>query len=163
MTDPASSKDVPILSPLESIQWFMGPFCLLMCMFLSLYLPAKSQFNTETGPVFLLFFFCYGSITQNTKMYAGNLLHDKRVMSGKNVSSLFEPTCAYCTVGSYASLSVCPSVCPSVRLSVTLDNNSYLKKYYRQESETLPQYKAFICASRKNTKYTLRNIFLVNK
>ena len=28
--------------------------------------------------------------------------------------------------------------------------------------ETSPQYKAFIGASRKNTKYTLRNIFLVN-
>ena len=24
---------------------------------------------------------------------------------------IFEPTCAYCTVGSYASLSVCLSVC----------------------------------------------------
>ncbi len=29
----------------------------------------------------------------------------------------FEPTCAYCTVGSYAPLCVCPSVCPSVCLS----------------------------------------------
>ncbi len=37
-----------------------------------------------------------------------------------------------CTVGSYASLSVCLSVCPSVCLSVTnirLDNNSYLVKH----------------------------------
>ena len=34
--------------------------------------------------------------------------------------SIFEPTCAYCTVGSYASLSVRPSVCPPVCLSVTL-------------------------------------------
>ena len=40
---------------------------------------------------------------------------------------IFEPTCAYCTVGSYASLSVCPSVCLSL---FTLDNNSYLGKYY---------------------------------
>ncbi len=43
-----------------------------------------------------------------------------------------EPTCAYCTVGSYASLSVRPSLC------LSLDNNSYLKKYYSYESETLP-------------------------
>ncbi len=28
-----------------------------------------------------------------------------------NRKTLFEPTCANCTVGSYASLSVCPSVC----------------------------------------------------
>ena len=35
---------------------------------------------------------------------------------------LFEPTCAYCTVGSRRFLSVC--------LSVTLDKNSYLWKYY---------------------------------
>ncbi len=40
----------------------------------------------------------------------------------------FEPTCAYCTVGSYASLSVCPSVCPSVCHTF---KNSYLRKYYR--------------------------------
>ena len=32
---------------------------------------------------------------------------------------IFEPTCAYCTVGSYASLSVLPSVRLSVRPSVT--------------------------------------------
>ncbi len=52
-----------------------------------------------------------------------------------------EPTCAYCTVGSYASL----SICPSVRLSVCHTfKNSYLRKYYWQESETLPQYEAFI-------------------
>ena len=38
-----------------------------------------------------------------------------------NLPYIFEPTCAYCAMGSYASLSVCPSV--------TLDNNSYLKKY----------------------------------
>ena len=53
-------------------------------------------------------------------------------------------------------------------LSVTLDKNSpldknsYLWKYYSQESKTLPQYGAFIHASRKNTNYTLRNIFLLD-
>ncbi len=41
--------------------------------------------------------------------------------------------------------SVCLSVCPS------LDNNSYLGKYYSYESETLQQYKALIGACRKNT------------
>ncbi len=41
-------------------------------------------------------------------------------------SCIFEPTCAYCTVGSYASLSVRLSVCQLLRL----DNNSYLRKYY---------------------------------
>ncbi len=30
------------------------------------------------------------------------------------VSAIFEPTCANCTVGSYASLSVCLSVCPDL-------------------------------------------------
>ena len=40
-----------------------------------------------------------------------------------------KPTCAYGTVGSYALLSVCPSLD---------DNNSYLRRYYRYESETLP-------------------------
>ncbi len=49
------------------------------------------------------------------------------------------------------------SVCPS------LDNNSYLGKYYSYESETLPQYKAFIGAYRKNTYYTLGSIFLVGE
>ncbi len=45
-------------------------------------------------------------------------------------SSVFiEPTCALCTVGSYASLSVCPSVCPSGLDQKSLDNNSYLEKY----------------------------------
>ncbi len=42
-------------------------------------------------------------------------------------AAIFEPTCACCTVGSYASLSVCLSVTlPKFRL----DNNSYLRKYY---------------------------------
>ena len=40
---------------------------------------------------------------------------------------IFEPTCAFCTVGSCASLSVRLSVCPSIRLS--LDKNSKLRKY----------------------------------
>ncbi len=62
-----------------------------------------------------------------------------------------------CTVGSYALLSVCPSV------NFSLDINSYLRKYYSYRSETLPQCEAHICASRKNTNYTLRNIFLVNE
>ena len=39
-------------------------------------------------------------------------------ISALAILALFEPTCAYCTVGSYASLSVCPSVRPS------LDNNN---------------------------------------
>ena len=38
---------------------------------------------------------------------------------------IFEPTCACCTVGSYASLSVCLSVC---HVTISLDNNSYLRK-----------------------------------
>ncbi len=36
--------------------------------------------------------------------------------------------------------------------------NPYLGKYYSYESETSPQYKAFVGASRKNTKHTLRSI-----
>ncbi len=39
--------------------------------------------------------------------------------------NIYEPTRAHCTVGSYMPL----SVCLPVGLSVTLDNNSYLKKY----------------------------------
>ncbi len=58
-------------------------------------------------------------------------------------------------------LSVRLSVCLSVCLS--LDNNSYLRKYYSYESETLPDYKAFIGAYRKNTYYTLRSIILVGE
>ena len=38
----------------------------------------------------------------------------------KFIKVVFEPTCADCTVGSYASLSVCLSVRPSVCLSVCL-------------------------------------------
>ena len=34
-------------------------------------------------------------------------------------SCIFEPTCAFCTVGSYAPLSVCPSVRPSVCMDLT--------------------------------------------
>ena len=70
---------------------------------------------------------------------------------------VFEPTCSYCMVGLYAPL----SVRLSVRLS--LDNNSYLGKYYSYESETLPQYKAFIGAYRKNTNYTLGSILLIDE
>ncbi len=44
---------------------------------------------------------------------------------------LFEPASACCTVGSYASLSVCPSV------NFSLDINTYLRKYYSYRSETL--------------------------
>ncbi len=52
------------------------------------------------------------------------------------------------------------SVCLSVRLSVCHTfKNSYLRKYYRQESETLPQYKTFIGVSRKNTDHTLKIYF----
>ncbi len=54
---------------------------------------------------------------------------------------------------------------PSQRLDYNKNHtfkNSYLKKYFSQEPESLPQYKAFICASVKNIRYTLRNIFLVN-
>ncbi len=39
-----------------------------------------------------------------------------------------EPTCAFCTVGSYASLSVRPSVWTGPK--IRLDNNSYLRKYW---------------------------------
>ena len=59
--------------------------------------------------------------------------------------------------GGLICIAFCPSVCPSVCLS--LDNNSYLGKYYSYESETLPQYKALIGAYRKNTYYTLGSIF----
>ncbi len=69
--------------------------------------------------------------------------------------ALFEPTCAYCTMGSYASLSVCLSLDNN-----SLNNNAYLKKYYRYTAFIGT---AFIGTPRKNTNYTLRNAFLVNK
>ncbi len=53
------------------------------------------------------------------------------------------------------------SVRPSVRPS--LDNNSYLGKYYSYESEILSQYKALMGAYRKNTDYTLGSIFLIGE
>ncbi len=50
----------------------------------------------------------------------------------------------------------------SVRLS--LDINSYLKKYYNKAFEISPQDEAFVIgAFRKNTNYTLKILFLVNK
>ncbi len=54
----------------------------------------------------------------------------------------------------------------SVRLFVrlSLDNNSYLGKYYSYESETLPHYGALKRAYyRKNIFYTLRSIFLIDE
>ncbi len=45
-------------------------------------------------------------------------------------------------------------------VSLSLDNNSYLRKYYSYKSETLPHYKAFIGTYGKNTYYTLGSIFL---
>ena len=48
-------------------------------------------------------------------------------------------------------------------MKIALVKNSYIKKYNIYEFETLLQHKAFMDASRKNTNYTLRNIFLVNK
>ncbi len=62
--------------------------------------------------------------------------------------------------GGLLCITFCPPVCPSVTLP--LDNNSYLHKYYSYESETSPQHKDFLCASWKNTNYTLRSIFSVN-
>ncbi len=53
------------------------------------------------------------------------------------------------------------SVHLSVRLS--LDNYSYLRKYYSYESETLSQYKALLGACRKNTYYNLGGIFLIDE
>ncbi len=52
--------------------------------------------------------------------------HESNVTSTANC--IFEPTCPLCTMGSYASLSVCLSVVwtgPKIRL----ENNSYLGKY----------------------------------
>ena len=49
-----------------------------------------------------------------------------------NPINLIEPTCAFCTVGSYASLSVCPSVWtgPKIRLDNNQENMNYtLKKF----------------------------------
>ena len=52
---------------------------------------------------------------------------------------IFEHTCALCTVGSYASLSVHLSVCPSVTgPKFRLENNSYLRKYLQALTSHLP-------------------------
>ena len=67
---------------------------------------------------------------------------------------VFEPTCAYCTAGSYALLSVGRSVRPS------LDNNSYIRKYYSYDSETFPQYKTHIDAYRKRP-ITLSEVYFL--
>ena len=48
-------------------------------------------------------------------------------------ASFVEPTCAFCTVGSYASLSVCPSVCP-----YGLDQKSDWIIIHISESDKLP-------------------------
>ena len=69
--------------------------------------------------------------------------------------TIIQPTCVYYTVGSYASLSVC-----IMSVGLSLDNNSYLRKYYRYESETLPQDKAFIGAL-KNIPTTLSEIYIL--
>ena len=69
------------------------------------------------------------------------------------MTNIVEPTCAYCTRGSYASLSVCPSVCHWIIIHISLDNNSYLRKYYRYKSETSPQHKSVIGVHRKNPNY----------
>ncbi len=73
---------------------------------------------------------------------AGDLLPDSKVPSSnpragnlpKNGCTLpfIEPTCAYCTVGSYAPLSVCClSVVCTLDLTEMGEKNSYLKKYFR--------------------------------
>ena len=75
---------------------------------------------------------------------------------------VFEPTCANCTVGSYASLSVCSLSVVCLDLTIKGENNSYLRKYWSLEHETLPQYTAFIGQYVKNMNYTLKNIWQVN-
>ena len=78
---------------------------------------------------------------------------------------VIEATCALCTMGSYASL----SVRLSVRLAgldqnsdCTIFNNSYLGKYCSQEFKTLPHYSTLLGAFEKNTDYTLERIILVD-
>ncbi len=77
----------------------------------------------------------------------------KSLFSVRVLGALIELTCAYYTVGSYASLSVPHS----------LDINSYLKKYYSSAFEISPHDVALIGASRINTNYTLKFSYLVNK
>ena len=47
---------------------------------------------------------------QNIKWQVGIQYFQKEFHDCKSIGSIFEPTCASCTVGSYASLSVCLSV-----------------------------------------------------
>ncbi len=48
-------------------------------------------------------------------------------------------------------------------MKISLDKNSCIGKYYSYEFETILQHEALVDASSKNTNYTLRSIFLVNK
>ena len=61
---------------------------------------------------------CIGKIKDN-KMKSSSRQYVSHAVCVKEICCMiiFEPACACCTVGSFGSLSVCPSVCPSVSLS----------------------------------------------
>ena len=78
---------------------------------------------------------------------------------GQNDGGFFEPTCAHAR---WALMHRFASVCPSLDQNSSLEINSYIKKYYRQGSETSPQYRLSLCTLKKNTNYTLRKNKLVS-
>ncbi len=70
-------------------------------------------------------------------------------------SHVFEPTCALCTVGSYASLSVCPSVCLS-----GLDQKSHWTIIHISKSISLSEEQINTCCVCKSQGGLTANIKL---
>ena len=77
--------------------------------------------------IFFYFFLRHARKTKNffSTLACPQITWDSTIFLTKNsFPAFFEPTCACCMVGSYASLSVGLSVC---HVTISLDNNSYLR------------------------------------
>ena len=103
--------------PVQTVCYLYGgfigiTFCLSVCP------PAYDQTRT-TGQYFIF-------------VPGGGRLREKVAQPARPAKlerTLIEPTCAICTLGSYASLSVCMSVCLAPGLyQKSLENNSYFEK-----------------------------------
>ncbi len=77
-------------------------------------------------------------------------------ISGHCGCLIFEPTCAFCTVGSYVSLPVCPSVCLSVRL-YGLGQKSDWTIIHTCISESILSHVKVFCHMYKLTGYCILN------
>ncbi len=106
-----------------------------------------------------------GSYEETCNKLAATLQFDHTCFSSQqaNEVAIYITPCSLVDGGGLRTVHIARWAHMHLSVCLSLDNNSYLGKYYSYESETLPQYKALIGAYRKNTRYTLGSIFLINE